>query len=279
MVPLYAEFVRPRARVEELINARISLGRDLLSRSITSDSELRQAVREFNKWDDYNRDLLRQVFTTDEMARRYVAYRAGFALDISSAPLSAKVQSLQEVVQEKLDNFATILGRFDLIEEMQAMTAKAKSVSTPNPQVFIVHGHDKIPKLETTRLVENQGLEAIILAEQPNSGRTLIEKFEQSTASVIFAIVLLTPDDIGVLRTAPDEEQERARENVIFELGYFVAKLGRGKVCLVKKGNVNIFSDLAGVAYVDLDKNGAWKANVLREMKAAGIAIDMNLLT
>jgi len=144
--------------------------------------------------------------------------------------------------------------------------------------VFIVHGRDWGAREATARLVEGQGLEAVILAEQPNGGRTLIEKFEAHATLAVFAIVLLTPDDIGGLSSAPNDVQARARENVIFELGYFVGQLGRGKVCLVRNGEVNILSDLHGVAYIPLDEHGAWKARVLREIEQAGIPIDMDRL-
>ncbi len=146
------------------------------------------------------------------------------------------------------------------------------------PVVFIVHGRDWGAREATARLVEGQNLEAVILAEQPNGGRTLIEKFEAGATSAAFAIVLLTPDDIGGLSSAPNDVQARARENVIFELGYFVGQLGRGKVCLVRNGEVNIPSDLHGVAYVPLDEHGAWKARVLREIEQAGMPIDMDRL-
>jgi predicted nucleotide-binding protein len=69
-------------------------------------------------------------------------------------------------------------------------------------------------------------LEAIILHEQPDQGLTIIEKFETYASQVGFAVVLLTPDDLGGPASAP-AQSARARQNVIFELGYFVGKLAR----------------------------------------------------
>lgn len=174
-------------------------------------------------------------------------------------------------------------------QQGEGLDAKDAQLTTEPPQqsgkvrpersvVFIVHGRDWGAKEATARLVEGQYLEAVILAEQPNGGRTLIEKFEAYAASAVFAIVLLTPDDIGGLATAPNDVQARARENVIFELGYFVGQLGRDKVCLVRRGEVNILSDLHGVAFIPLDEHDAWKGRVLREMDHAGIPIDMSRL-
>ena len=111
--------------------------------------------------------------------------------------------------------------------------------------------------------------------EQPNQGRTIIEKYEQSAAEVGFAVVLMTPDDMGAA-VSSDVQNQRARQNVIFELGYFAGKLGRGRVCLLRKGNVEIPSDLFGVVYTDMDPAEGWKSALVKELKAAGIQFDAN---
>src|SRR6516165_635262 len=88
-------------------------------------------------------------------------------------------------------------------------------------KVFVVHGHDEGAREGVARFLEKIGLTAIVLAEQPNRGRTIIEKFVDCAREVGFAVVVLTPDDLGGVAT--DEAQKsRARQNVIFELGYFV---------------------------------------------------------
>lgn len=148
--------------------------------------------------------------------------------------------------------------------------------STSRPSVFIVHGHDEGARQAAARLIERQDMEAVILSEQPNGGRTVIEKFEENASRVAFALVLLTPDDLGGPSIAPDDQQQRARQNVVFELGYFVGRLGRGKVCLIKKGAVDIPSDLHGVVYISME--GSWQVDTLKEMRHAGLTIDMNRL-
>jgi len=144
-------------------------------------------------------------------------------------------------------------------------------------KVFVVHGHDDGAKQGVARFLEKLGLEAIILDEKPDQGRTIIEKFETYAADVGFAVVLLTPDDVGRVKLASDE-QERARQNVIFELGYFVGKLGRGRACLLRKGDVEMPSDLAGVIYTELDAADGWMHKLVRELKAAQIQFDANKL-
>jgi predicted nucleotide-binding protein len=144
-------------------------------------------------------------------------------------------------------------------------------VSNPKT-VFIVHGRDSPAKTEVARLIERAGLNAVILHEQANEGRTIIEKFEKHGESAGFAVVLLTPDDIG----GPDREnlRPRARQNVIGEMFWFAGKLGRRCVCALKKGDVEIPSDFAGVGYTEMDDRGAWKTELLKELSAARYEVD-----
>lgn len=144
-------------------------------------------------------------------------------------------------------------------------------------KVFIVHGHDEAALQGLARFLEKLGLEAIVLKEQPNQGRTIIEKFEAFAAEVGFAVVLLTPDDMGAA-VASAEQASRARQNVIFELGFFAGKLGRGRVCLLQRGRIEIPSDLSGVIYTELDGAEGWKAKLVAEMKAAKLDFDANRL-
>ncbi|KND21130.1 hypothetical protein ADZ37_01130 [Pannonibacter phragmitetus] len=147
-------------------------------------------------------------------------------------------------------------------------------LQAPN-KIFIVHGHDEGALYGLARFLEKLKLEVIILKEQPNQGRTIIEKYEDSAAEVGFAVVLLTPDDVGSAVLAEGHSQ-RARQNVIFELGYFAGKLGRGRVCLLRKGNVEIPSDLFGVVYTEMDPAEGWKQALVKELKAAKIDFDAN---
>lgn len=142
-------------------------------------------------------------------------------------------------------------------------------------KIFIVHGHDDGALNGLARFLEKLKLEVIILKEQPNQGRTIIEKYEASASEVGFAVVLLTPDDVGA-SVAVGSQSQRARQNVIFELGYFAGKLGRGRVCLLRKGDVEIPSDLFGVVYTEMDAADGWKQALVKELKAARIDFDAN---
>jgi predicted nucleotide-binding protein len=140
-------------------------------------------------------------------------------------------------------------------------------------KIFIVHGHDDGARETVARFVERIGLEAVILHEQANQGRTIIEKVV-ANSDVGFAVVLLTPDDEGCVKGG--EPEPRARQNVLLELGYFIGRLGRDKVCALKRGTLEIPSDFAGVVWETMDSNGGWKSALARELEAAGHSIDWN---
>lgn len=123
-------------------------------------------------------------------------------------------------------------------------------------RVFIVHGHDEGTKETVARYLAKLALSPIILHEQPNQGKTIIEKFE-TYSDVAFALVLLTPDDVGHPKDDPSKASPRARQNVVLELGFFMGSLGRSHVCVLYKEGVEIPSDYQGVTYVPLDA-GCW---------------------
>jgi predicted nucleotide-binding protein len=141
-------------------------------------------------------------------------------------------------------------------------------------KVFLVHGHAEEPKQTVAAFLRSLGLEVVILHEQPNQGRTIIEKLEEHSA-VGFAVVLLTPDDVGAPVVQPDKSRKRARQNVIWELGFFVAKLGRKRVCTLYVEGVELPSDYQGVLYVPYDDGAAWCSKLVTELSAAGIEVDL----
>jgi len=160
-------------------------------------------------------------------------------------------------------------------EESLASPDPAVIDRTDNSKVFIVHGHDQAPREMVARFLEALGLEPIILHEQANMGRTIIQKLVDH-GDVGFAVVLLTPDDEG--RTSGGQLQPRARQNVILELGYFVGLLGSPRVCALKRGEVEIPSDFHGVVYEPFDDHGGWKQSLARELDAAGYHVDWNVV-
>lgn len=190
----------------------------------------------------------------------------------------------QEGIAAKIAHSLAILGqavRFleEEIADSSDDSGQAPTLATPErdlSKVFIVHGHDGEARQTTARFIEQLGLEAIILHERPNKGRTIITKFREEAAGVGFAVVLMTPDDVGGPASAPaDRLNPRARQNVVFELGFFIGELGADRVAALIKGSIERPSDFDGVVYISLD-SGNWKAELGRELQAAGYNIDWN---
>lgn len=147
-------------------------------------------------------------------------------------------------------------------------------LTTKKNKVFIVHGRDNEAKQEAARHIENVGLEAIILHEKASSGMTIIEKIEHYAGEADFAIVIYTPCDKGrgAFETS-EPARDRARQNVVFEHGYLMAKLGRKNVCALVKGQIETPNDISGVVYVTMDQFGAWKQEINKELSACGYSI------
>lgn len=141
-------------------------------------------------------------------------------------------------------------------------------------KVFIVHGHNELLIAQTEAFLRQLGLEPIILRNQANLSQTIIEKLEMNT-DVGFAIVLYTSCDKGCVNEDNAILKPRARQNVVFEHGFLNAKLGRKRVCALVEDGVEVPGDLAGIVYIPIDKNGAWKTRVAKEMREAGLYFDM----
>ena len=159
-------------------------------------------------------------------------------------------------------------------EQQTSKTIEVTKMTNDKTKVFIVHGHDNSAKQEVARFIESIGLDPIILHEKASSGMTIIEKIEHYSSQADFAIVLYTACDKG--RGAAETNtlaRNRARQNVVFEHGYLMAKLGRENVCALVKGEIETPNDISGVVYVDLDLAGAWKQDISKELKACGYKI------
>lgn len=201
-------------------------------------------------------------------------------------PLFGPIMHTFETRKKSYSAHNDMMGYLEAINaDTEFFLASASSEPTggkgemPRPvgnRVFVVHGHDNAAKQEVARTLEKADFQAIILHEQPSGGKTIMEKIEANT-DVAFAVVLYTPCDLGRAKgESVDDEQGRARQNVVFEHGYLVGKLGRSHVCALVKDGVETPGDISGVVYVPMDEKGAWKFELAKEMKAAGLAVDAN---
>lgn len=155
-------------------------------------------------------------------------------------------------------------------------SVKDSQVGPFEPQVFIVHGHDHGTLQTVARFLERLDLTVIILHERPSEGATIIEKLE-THGQASFAVILLTPDDVGAVATEQDKLKSRARQNVVLELGYFLGRLGRRRVAALVSKGVELPSDYSGVVYIPLDDQ-TWQFLLAKELKAAGLPIKADAL-
>jgi len=268
-----------RGDAESRIRAQIDKGKALLGLQIGTEEDLRAAQAQKRKWSDYNAELLRRVVDTDDLVNDYYPRVSLGGWGIDSFP--GQVKAFYQEVERYIRRLESIVERLELIPESPGLV----SPIVPQPptsvergrRVFVVHGRDNEAKESVARCIEKLGMEAVILHERPSRGRTIIEKFEDC-ADVRFAVVLLTPDDIGAHKDDADNLRPRARQNVVFELGFFIGRLGRERVCALYKGECDIPSDYSGVLWVSMDDGGAWRSKLAQEMKAAGIDLDIDKL-
>lgn len=175
------------------------------------------------------------------------------------------------------DEFSEFISYMGLcLEEMQEQLQDNSIIKNivadrDYSKVFIVHGHDGELKEAVARIIEKQGIKAVILSEQVNRFAAIIEKIEKNS-DVSGAVCLFTSDDFGRAK-GESADKPRARQNVIFETGYFVGKLGRENIVLINDGKVEMPSDLQGIAYTHTNE---WKLKLLQELKAIGYNIDYN---
>lgn len=223
------------------------------------------------------RTALTETFGHDTV--EFNRFRAAASLDWphffgGDIPHHEKIEHVEKDRQQSIQllNAAIALLR-ERLEDAGAVVAPKGSAKAPleaSNRIFVVHGHDSEPKEAVARFLEQLGYVPVILHEQANKGRTIIQKFQDESADVGFAIVLMSPDD------AMKDGAFRARQNVILELGFFLGRLGPDRVAAIVKGSVERPSDFDGVVYIPYD--GGWKQAVAKELNAAGYTIDWNIV-
>ena len=256
--------------------------KERLQRALDEIPDLKQLRRnspEFKKWHRDTEVAIRNTFgESSSHVQDFGAIRYSLSFIVSGMPES----DFQKAYVGGLSSAAaTLESMIDEVEEyweddnQETNSSEAPKIleRVNTNQVFVIHGRDHGTRDTVTRFLENLGLEAVILQEQPDQGRTVIEKFEQY-ALCDFAVALFTPDDVG----GPNDSslEPRTRQNVVFELGYFIGKFGRDRVRVLLKGNPEIPSDYSGVVYITVDESEGWKMALIREMKSAGFDIDAN---
>jgi predicted nucleotide-binding protein len=283
----------PIEQARDLLRQRSDMGEELRGHPINQASRLEATRREFSTWTEYNEALLLKLFDSAEIAEEYrAAHGARFVTPPGGVPFPQDLERFYDRLDRKLRAIASIATRLELwvpeappiAVQPSGLVAVAKSgeIATAKPignRVFVVHGHNGHAREATARFLERLGLEAIILHEQASGGRTIFNKLDHY-GDVQFAVVLLTGDDEGRKRSTKDELLPRARQNVVFEFGYFLGRLRKsnptGKVCALHEAGVELDlpSDLDGVVYIAFDEHGGWQMKLMKELAEAGLEVD-----
>lgn len=257
------QILLPKDAARELIRQRMSEG-EALKQAVIRNSDA-------DGWANKVQHSVGRILGDDPDWVAKFLHRSGTVV-IGNAGRNAILA--QEAVGKTLLKLQSLL---DIIEEESELPVeKRPAVLARSNRIFVVHGHDEYAREAVASFLRLIGFEPIILHEQANRGRTVIEKVE-AHGDVGFAVVLLTPDDLGRSTKEADLEP-RARQNVLLELGYFIGRLNRENVCALKRGEVAIPSDFAGVVYHDFDQAGAWKMALGRELEEADYAVDWNVV-
>lgn len=278
------ELLVPRSQMDQELEVQIAQGQQLLEQATAAtahlltwqqfDSTYRPLRDQYYTWNDYNELLLRSRFSTGELAHEYRGIIGGFGAEGS---VQQRLNGLASDINRQMRRLGSIRQRLSLFKSAEISTA-GDGAATPRigDRIFIVHGHGGDTKLQVAEFVERvTGERPVILHEQADSGRTIIEKFEEHASEAGFAIILLTADDQGKAKGAT-RLNPRARQNVVLEFGYFMAKLGRGRVVALHEAGVELPSDVIGVLYKSLAGN--WHTELAREIKAAKIDVDFSKL-
>lgn len=232
------------------------------------------AKEDQERWAKYTIELLNVLFSNDSISAEFGGHWINYSIETTQ---KQHVDQLAKWLDQRIVRLKSCLDRLPLFRiktDESTQVPRFSAQPAPSNEVFIVHGHDSGVKDSVARFLEKLGLTPIILHEQPDKGRTIIEKFE-AHSNVGFAVVILTPDDVGYPQADSSKLKLRARQNVILELGFFLGKLGRNRVCALKKDNIELPSDYDGVLYKCMDERDAWKIELAKEIREAGIAVDL----
>ena len=273
------ELARPLAQVRQQIEKARQEGRTLLEIAPTNVTGLIEFRDRYLAWESRTSAVLENSFKVsgfltsspkDEFNGTAISL-----LDLKISSTTIPLERLSEVltdIREKIRVLNSVDERLDVYGPLT--TIASEHASTADAPIFLVHGRDLQRREIVRRFLETvTDRNVVVLAEQPNRGQDLLGKLLSNAQRAGFAVVLLTPDDLGGLEG--EEPMPRARQNVVFELGLFIGLLGRDKVAALNDPNVEIPTDFSGVAYIPIEGD-SWQMELARELKAAGITVALD---
>lgn len=273
------ELTRSVKEVQNLIEEAQTVGQSLLEQEPTNQTDVSEFRERYLGWESRTAAMLESSFSTSGfMATSPKSEFMGTAVSLLDLKISnttiplARVPEVLNDVREKLRVLRSVVNRLDLYVPAHS-TGPDRQVSDDAP-IFLVHGHDLARREIVRRFLETvTDRTVVVLADQANAGDDLLGKLLRNAQEACFAVVLLTPDDIGGV--VEGQQNRRARQNVVFELGLFIGLLGRHRVAALNDATVEIPTDFSGVAYIPIEGE-SWQIELTRELKAAGIRVSLD---
>lgn len=294
--PEDAKLCVPKEDFRKELEKRIELGKALLEVTIPSkivpsysgiiypnrtgkvqyeENALKEWNAQYMQWNDYNEEYLKSCFDCPNNV--YLKeYQQQVVWGCSGDILKDEKDNMQRQIS-KLESFCNKCNLFKMADNIANNNVPNNIAIVNNRNIFIVHGHNAEMKQHVARIIGVLGLNPVILHEQPDGGMTIIEKLEHYGKEASFAVILLTADD--VFQSKDDKDKiitvKRARQNVVFEMGYFMAKLGRSRVFVMRDEESEKVGDIEGVLYTPTDSTG-WIMKMVKELQTAGFNVDAN---
>ncbi len=270
---------RPKADVERLIGEALVDGERLLADVPGDEASIAPFRERYLAWEKKTEAVLESSFEvsgfmTPSPKSEFSGTTVSLLdLKISGTPIPlGRVPEVEGDIREKLRVLRSVTGRLDLF--MPSGPARVRTSASPTAPIFLVHGHDLGRRETVRRFLETiTDRSVVVLADQPNRGQDILGKLLAHAQEACFAVVLLTPDDVG--GPAQGGQQPRARQNVVFELGLFIGLLGRDRVVALNDQSVEVPTDFSGVGYVPIEGE-SWQMELARELKAAGLSVSLD---
>ena len=251
----------PLNEAEKILLHQVEKGHIMLDIQIKSNVEIKTADKLYNHWNSKSYDILKKIFKSSNVARDYSSYTWSIGgILICDLKLIEKKEKLHSNIRKKISKLESIITSLHLLEE-------GKKAKTKLQKIFFVHGTDCDTSAQVLNLLVELNLQPIIMKDLALAGKTIIDEI-QKRAEVNYAIGLLTPDNLG--GNNAKDLQYRADQNVILELGIFIGKLGRKRVCSLHVEGVELPDDFHGFEYIEIDSTNVWKKKLINELHLAG---------
>jgi predicted nucleotide-binding protein len=267
-----------RQKAEKQLSDRIAKAEELAIIPIANVVDLLTVIKHFREWDQHNYLLLESIFSSTGFARDYQLIKQESVIasktDVNERyyAFSADVIAIRENFHRKSEWLSMLRDTLHIYDKTGDDNS-GDEFSTSRQVVFIVHIHDDAHVTNVSALIKDQGLEPYIVQDKPDGGRTMLTHFDEKFRDIGFVVYVLTDEFIGTLMPEHVSQMIRAKQNLIYEMGQVTARIGKGRIALLWRGETGIPMDLDGVTYHKIDDKEVWKRDLLKAMEDSEIRL------